>query len=72
MAQSVTPYNQQLLRELEAVPDEYLPALLEIIRAYRQSVTLKSAEDSFRQGWREVLAGETKPLSDLWKGIDTE
>ena len=72
MAQSVTPYNQQLLRELEAVPDEYLPALLEIIRAYRQSVTLKSAEDSFRQGWREVLAGETKPLSDLLKGIDTE
>ncbi|MEB3229939.1 MAG: hypothetical protein VKJ64_02945 [Leptolyngbyaceae bacterium] len=33
---------------------------------------LKSAEDSFRQGWREAMAGNTRPVSALWDGIDAE
>jgi hypothetical protein len=28
--------------------------------------TLKSAEDSFRQGWQEAQGGETRPVSELW------
>ena len=31
---------------------------------------LKSAEESFRQGWHEAMTGETVPLSGLWEGID--
>jgi hypothetical protein len=27
---------------------------------------LKSAEDSFRQGWKEARNGETRPISELW------
>ena len=27
------------------------------------------AEASFRQGWQEVLAGQTRPVSELWEGI---
>ncbi|WP_228042364.1 MULTISPECIES: hypothetical protein [unclassified Tychonema] len=33
---------------------------------------LKSAEDCFRQGWKEAMTGETVPLSELWQGIDAE
>jgi hypothetical protein len=36
---------------------------------FRESVALKPAEASFRQGWKEALAGETKPMSELWEGI---
>ena len=27
------------------------------------------AEASFHQGWQEVLAGQTRPVSELWEGI---
>ncbi|MFB2918364.1 hypothetical protein [Aerosakkonema funiforme] len=33
---------------------------------------LKSAEESFRQGWYEAMTGQTIPLSELWEGIDAE
>lgn len=65
-------YKQQLQAEIEATPGEYLPALLAIVRLYRQSVALKPAADSFRQGWQEALSGQTLPLSELWQGLDAE
>jgi hypothetical protein len=40
------------------------------VRLFRESVVLKPAEASFRNGWKEALAGETKPVSNLWGGID--
>jgi hypothetical protein len=53
-------------------PEEYLPNLLQIVRLFRESVVLKSAEASFRKGWEETLAGETMSVSELWEGIDAE
>ena len=41
-------------------------------RLIRESVVLKPAEDSFRQGWKETMAGETRPVSELWDNIDAE
>jgi hypothetical protein len=63
-------YSQQISQEIKQTPEEYLPMLLEVVRLFRQTVTLKSAEDSFRQGWQEAVRGETMPISDLWVGID--
>jgi len=40
------------------------------MRALREGITLKPAEESFRQGWQEALRGETRPVSDLWEDID--
>jgi len=65
-------YEEQLVREIKEMPEEYLPNLVQIVRLFRESVALKPAEASFRQGWREALAGETRPVSELWKGIDAE
>jgi hypothetical protein len=46
--------------------------LLQIVRLFRESVTLPSAESSFRQGWQEAMTGNTIPISQLWDGIDLE
>ena len=65
-------YEEQLDCEIKKLPGEYLPNLLQIVRLFRDSVTLKSAEDSFRQGWKESMADETRPVSELWNGINAD
>ena len=64
--------KQQLLAELEGLPEEYYPFLLQMIRNYRESVLLQPAADSFRRGWEEAQAGETLPVDRLWEGLDVE
>jgi len=65
-------YTEQLIQEIKATPEEYLPNLLNIVRVFRESITLKSAESSFRQGWKEAMSGETLPIGELWTGIDND
>ena len=65
-------YESQLIKEMRETPEEYLPNLIQIVRLFRESVTLKPADISFRQGWQEVQLGQTKPLSELWDGIEAE
>lgn len=50
MSEFRTTYTEQLLQEIEAIPMEYLPILLNIVRLYRQSVVLNPADETFRQG----------------------
>jgi len=49
-----------VVEEVEKVPEEYLPFLLEIMRTFRESITLKPADESFRQDWQEATHGETR------------
>lgn len=72
MPVQISTYEKRLAREIKEVPKEYLPNLLLIVRVFRESVALKPAEASFRQGLKEALAGETRPVSELWEGIDAE
>ncbi len=65
-------YKEQLQEEINSTPGEYLPALLQIVRLYRQSVVLKPASDSFRQGWQEVMSEQTLPLSELWRDLNAD
>lgn len=65
-------YRDQINQEAGQTPDEYLPMLLQIVRSFRQSVALNPAAESFRQGWAEVRAAETLPVSELWSGIDSQ
>ena len=60
------------MQEIKATPDEYLPTLLNMMRIFRKSITLKSANESFKQGWDEAMSGETMPVHELWSGIDAE
>jgi len=64
--------EEQIIREIHSIPNEYWPNLLEIVRLFRESVTLKPAQLSFRKGWQEAMSGQTRPVSELWDGIDAE
>jgi hypothetical protein len=64
--------RDRVLAEIDALPEEYLPFLLQMMRAFRESVTLKPAGESFRQGWREAQTGVTYPVEELWDGVDAQ
>jgi len=72
MAAKTSVYEKELVREIKTTPEEYLPNLLQIVRLFRESVALKPAEASFRQGWKEALGAETRPVSELWEGVDAK
>ncbi len=63
-------YRSQVIEELDKIPAEYLPSLIKMLRAFREGVTLPSANESFRQGWQEARSDESKPVSELWEDID--
>ena len=63
-------YTKKISQEVRQTPDEYLPALLAMVRLFRESVTLKPAKASFRQGWQEAIRDETLPVEHLWEDVD--
>lgn len=69
---ATTTYRQQVLTELDTVPDEYLPFVLQLLRSFHDTVLLKSAGESFRQGWQEAQREETYPVSTLWDDLNDE
>ena len=66
----VTERQQEVLADLEGLPDEYYPFLIQMIRSYRESVLLQPAADSFRRGWKEAQSGDTLPVDRLWEKQD--
>lgn len=65
-------YRNELLAEIERVPPEYLAPLLKILRAFRESITLPTAAESFKQGWKEAMEGDIHPIDELWLDLETE
>jgi hypothetical protein len=72
MTSVASQFQSRLLAELEGIPEEYYPLLLEMIRTYRESVLLNPAATSFQKGWQEAQRGETFPAAQLWEGLDVE
>ena len=62
-------YRDQVLTELDAVPEEYLPFVLHVMRSFRETITLKSAEGSFRQARQELRSGDIHPIDTLRDGV---
>jgi hypothetical protein len=60
---------EKIYREIDTTPEEYLPALLEIMKGFRIGI-MKPADESFKQGMRDVMENNTRPVSELWEGID--
>jgi len=70
-AMTTTPaYREQVLSEVHAIPEEYLPYLLQLVQTFRDSVTLKPAAASLKQGWHEARTKDLMPIHELWDGID--
>ncbi len=72
MAVAETTYRAQVIAEIERIPPEYLAPLLKMVEAFRESVALPTAEESFRQGWAEARRGEVHPLTQLWADIEDD
>lgn len=73
MPSAATPqYRERLIQQIGDVPEEYLPALLQVVSAFRESVAFAPAKERFRQGWSEVNRGDVRPFSELWDGIGGE
>lgn len=51
------------MRDHEPPDDEHT---LKVVQSHTK---LPSAEESFREGWRDALRGETIPISEMWEGI---
>ena len=41
-----------------------------IVLANEDEEALPSPEESFRQAWLEIKTGKTRPVSELWEGVD--
>ncbi len=67
-----TVYRERVLHEIDALPEEYLPFVLQLVQTFRESIALKEAAASFKQGWHEAQTGHIAPLKDLWDGIDAD
>ncbi len=49
---------QEISREVDITPEEYIIGVL------------KPADESFKQGMQDVVEGNTRPVSELWKGVE--
>ncbi|CAK0764543.1 conserved hypothetical protein [Gammaproteobacteria bacterium] len=65
-------YRDRILAEIDTLPDEYLPFVLQLVNTLRESIAIKPASSSLRQGWGEARQGMTYPVATLWDGIDAE
>lgn len=64
--------EESILAEVEAAAWKRVLACQTQQEMEQQQLT-KSAIESFEQGWKEALRGETLPISELWTGLaDTE
>lgn len=70
MATAHSIYAVELHQAIESTPEEYLPALLEVVRGFYHGIMLKPADESLRQGLVEALSDQIRPVSELWNGID--
>ena len=64
-------YTKQLHEEIELTPEEYRALLLRIVHSFREGVMLPTAKENFKEGWKDVIAGNTHPIETLWDGIDS-
>ncbi len=61
---------KKINQELDQTPAEYLPALLTIIHAFRESVSTDNALKGFEISWQEMLRGDMQPIDTLWDDIE--
>ncbi len=76
MATNRKDITQQLHSEIEQTPERYRALLLRLVHSFREGIEedepWPSAADTFREGWRDVKAGRTRPADTLWDGIDAD
>jgi hypothetical protein len=72
METPVSACRNRLDHEINLIPPEYWAQLTQIVHVFRETLTLKTAQESLAQGWREAQGGEERPVEELWETIDAE
>jgi len=69
----VNDITEALHNEIDAVLEADRALLLRLVKSYREGVcdVLPSAEESFREGWRDVLAGNAHPVPNFLNSRDS-
>lgn len=66
---------QEIVEQIAQLSLEDQSELMEILKQRFPEADEDEAVDihaEFRQAWREAMAGEEIPLSDLWKAVNDE
>lgn len=69
-------YQDKLQEEIRNVPDEYMAALLNVVRAFRKSRVKRSLEEDFQRRWEQAQEDDIHLIemsfADVDDSIDTE
>jgi len=76
MATEITQLTKQLHAEIEQTPERYRPLLLRLVHSFREGIEedepWPTAEDSLREGLRDIKAGRVYPIETLWDRVNAE
>lgn len=76
MATEITQLTKQLHAEIEQTPERYRPLLLRLVHSFREGIEedepWPTAEDSLREGLRDIKARRVYPIETLWDRVNAE
>jgi hypothetical protein len=76
MAISEPSVTEALHAEIEQTPERYRPLLLRLVHSFREGVEAEapwpSAEESLREGLRDMKAGHIYPIEGLWERVGAD
>ena len=74
--------KELLLQEIETATEDQLAQTLTFLQILHQNTPIEDEEpydtpieeirEGIYRGWQDVLAGRTKPVSQLWEGMDVD
>ncbi|QSJ16252.1 hypothetical protein JYQ62_31625 [Nostoc sp. UHCC 0702] len=80
-ANSSSPHRDELLLEIEQIPEKYLPELLQFVRLFRHTVTIQTSLTDWEKGINEINSSDSvkqqrksniQKLFDSWNELDEQ
>lgn len=73
MATDIAQLTRQLHAEIEQTPERYRGLLLRLVHSFREGIEEEepwpTAEESLREGLRDMRAGRVYPIEGLWDRV---
>lgn len=73
MTTDITQLTKQLHEEIEQTPARYRALLLRLVHSFREGIEedepWATAEESLREGLRDMKAGRIYPIETLWDRV---
>jgi len=74
MATSAQSVTEALHVEIEQTPERYRTLLLRLVHSFREGIEKDepwpTAEESLREGLRDIRAGRVYPIETLWDNVN--